>query len=201
MDFGCGKLAVPLDYSKPDGAKVNVFVVKVHSSNQKPADRIGSLLVNPGGPGGSGVQLAAGLVGELSDDVFAHFDIVGFDPRGIGLSTPIECISAHQKDVFTAQDPDVRTVAGRTAARTMSQAIVRGCVGKYASSLAHFNTAETAHDMDLIRQALGDSKLNYLGYSYGTRLGAAYAHQFPTQIRVAVLDGALDPVTDELTID
>lgn len=201
MIFSCGKLAVPLDYSQPAGQSTQLFVVKVHSRSQRPADRIGSLLVNPGGPGGSGVNLAAGLVGALSDSIFAHFDLVGFDPRGVGLSGPVQCISDRQKDQLAAADPDPRTAAGRATARAASQAVVRGCVSKYGGALGHYNTEETAHDMDLIRQAVGDPKLNYLGFSYGTRLGAAYAHEFPTHIRAAVLDGAVDPVADELTTD
>jgi pimeloyl-ACP methyl ester carboxylesterase len=199
MTFSCGKLTVPLDYSQPAGQSTQLFVVRVHSSSQRPADRIGSLLVNPGGPGGSGVNLAAGLVGALSDQLFARFDLIGFDPRGVGLSGPVQCISDKQKDQLAAADPDPRTVAGRAAARQLSQAAVQSCVAKYGRGLAHYNTEETAHDMELIRQAVGDSKLNYLGFSYGTRLGAAYAHQFPTRIRAAVLDGAVDPVADELT--
>jgi len=201
MEFSCGKLAVPLDYSKPTGTKINLFVVKVHSTKQRVADRVGSLLVNPGGPGVSGINLAAGLVDDLSDQIFDHFDLVGFDPRGVGLSTPLNCISDHQKDQFLALDPDVRTPAGRNLARSSADAIARGCVAKYGTALAHYNTEETARDMDLIREAVGDSKLNYLGFSYGTRLGAAYAHQFPTKIRAAVLDGAVDPVAPELTTD
>jgi pimeloyl-ACP methyl ester carboxylesterase len=201
MQFSCGKLAVPLDYSKPTGTKINLFVVKVHSTKQRIADRVGSLLVNPGGPGISGINLAAGLVDGLSDQIFDHFDLVGFDPRGVGLSTPLNCISDRQKDQYLAENPDVRTAAGRSLARTSADAIARGCVARYGAALAHYNTEETAHDMDLIREAVGDSKLNYLGFSYGTSLGAAYAHEFPTKIRAAVLDGAIDPVTPELTAD
>jgi pimeloyl-ACP methyl ester carboxylesterase len=201
MQFSCGKLPVPLDYTKPAGTEINLFVVKVHSTKQKASDRIGSLVVNPGGPGGSGINLAAGLVDGLNDQIFDHFDLVGFDPRGVGLSTPLNCVSDRQKDQFLALDPDVRTAAGRNLARSTSDAIARACVAKYGAALAHFNTEETAHDMDLIREAVGDDKLNYLGFSYGTRLGAAYAHQFPTRIRTAVLDGAVDPVAAELTTD
>jgi pimeloyl-ACP methyl ester carboxylesterase len=201
MEFSCGKLTVPLDYRQPTGSSTQLFVVKIHSKSQRPADRIGSLLVNPGGPGGSGVNLAAGLVGALSDQIFARFDLVGFDPRGVGLSGPLQCISDKQKDQLAAADPDPRTPAGRAIARQLAQTVVTGCTTKYGSALAHYNTEETAHDMDLIRQAVGDKKLNYLGFSYGTRLGAAYAHQFPTHIRAAVLDGAVDPVASELTTD
>ncbi len=199
MVFSCGKLPVPLDYSQPDGKTVQVFVVKVHSKSQRPADKLGSLLVNPGGPGGSGVNLAAGLVGALSDSIFAHFDLIGFDPRGVGLSQPLQCISGKEKDQLAAADPDPRTVAGRATAKASADAVVKGCVSTYGPDLAHYNTEETARDMDLIRQAVGDNKLNYLGFSYGTRLGAVYAHEFPTHIRAAVLDGAVDPVADDLT--
>ena len=201
MDFSCGKLAVPLDYRKPAAGSIQLFVMKVHSRNQQAAGRLGSLLVNPGGPGGSGVNLAAGLVGALSDSIFAHFDLVGFDPRGVGLSGPLQCVSDKQKDALAAADPDPRTATGRAAARAAATAVVRACVRTYGGALGHYNTEETAHDMDLVRQAVGDPKLNYLGFSYGTRLGATYAHEFPTKIRAAVLDGAVDPVADELTTD
>jgi pimeloyl-ACP methyl ester carboxylesterase len=201
MLFSCGKLSVPLDYAQPTATSIQLFVLKVHLKSQAAMDRTGSLLVNPGGPGGSGVNLAAGLVNALSDDIFGHFDLIGFDPRGVGLSQPLQCISDREKDRLAAADPDVRTAAGRAQARSVSQGVVKACRAKYGSGLGQYNTEETAHDMDLIRQAVGDSKLNYLGFSYGTRLGAAYAHQFPDNIRTAVLDGALDPVTSELALD
>ncbi len=202
MQFSCGKLAVPVDYAKPAGATLDLFVVKVHYIKQQASQRLGSLLVNPGGPGASGINLAASLVTSLSSAIFDHFDLVGFDPRGVGLSSPLQCISDASKDALAAMDPDPRTAAGRAQAKNASAAANRGCVAKYGASLAHYNTEETARDMDRIRLAVGDPKLNYLGYSYGTRLGSVYAHLFPSTVRVAVLDGALDPVaTDEVTTE
>lgn len=195
MQFSCGKLAVPLSYADPSGGKVDLFVMRVHPKSQKQSDHLGSLLVNPGGPGESGINLAAGLVNALSPRLFAHFDLIGFDPRGVGLSAPVQCISDKQKDALAALDPDVRTAAGRAAAKAAAASVAKGCVAKYGSELADYNTEETARDMDVIRRAVGDAKLNYLGYSYGTRLGAVYAHEFPTRLRAMVLDGPQDPGT------
>src|SRR6185312_3160987 len=138
MAFSCGKLAVPLDYTKPAGDTIQLFVLKVHLKSQAAMDRLGSLLVNPGGPGGSGVNLAAGLVNALSDDLFRHFDLVGFDPRGVGLSQPLQCISDREKDRLAAADPDVRTAAGQAQARAASQAVLRACAAKYGSGLAQY---------------------------------------------------------------
>lgn len=199
MQFSCGRLPVPLSYRNPTGPTIDIFVLKVHEKDQKPADKVGSLLVNPGGPGASGINLAAGLVNALSNTVFDHFDLIGFDPRGVGLSSPLQCISDKTKDALAAADPDVRTAVGRAQAKAQSKAVATSCAAKYPKSLAHYNTAETAEDMDVIRRAVGDTKLNYLGFSYGTRLGAAYAHEFPTTVRTAVLDGALDPGTSQLS--
>ena len=198
MDFSCGRLPVPLSYANPSGATINIFVLKVHAKDQRAGDKVGSLLVNPGGPGESGINLAAGLVNALSSTVFGHFDLIGFDPRGVGLSSPLQCISDREKDTLVAADPDVRTAAGRAATKAASKQVATACATKYRTSLAHYNTAETAQDMDVIRRAVGDSKLNFLGFSYGTRLGAAYAHEFPTTIRTEVLDGALDPGTSTI---
>jgi pimeloyl-ACP methyl ester carboxylesterase len=193
LHFDCGRLPVPLDYSHPQGAKITIEVLRIHYDDQ--SHRIGSLLVNPGGPGGSGVFLAISLAATLSDDVLQHFDIVGFDPRGVGLSSPIKCQSDKQETQAMAFTADVRTAAGLAAAKQQAATFARSCVAKYGAALAHYNTVETARDMDRIRAAVGDTTTNYLGFSYGTELGAVYAHLFPTRIRVAVLDGAVDPLT------
>ncbi len=193
LNFDCGRVLVPVDYAKPNGPTMPVAVIRIRYQDQP--DRIGSLLVNPGGPGGSGFFLAISLAASLSDDVLEHFDLVGFDPRGVGLSTPIRCESDKDETRALALDVDVRTAAGLTQAKNIAENFAAGCRAKYGSKLEHYNTVETAKDMDRIRAAVGDDKLNYLGFSYGTELGAVYAHLFPQRIRVAVLDGAVDPQT------
>ena len=193
LRFGCGRVRVPLDYSHPNGQTLDVAVLRVHDAEQ--TQRTGSLLVDPGGPGGSGVFLAIGLAGSVSDDLLRHFDLIGFDPRGVGLSNPVRCTSDAEEDSLLAQDVDVRTAAGLAAAKQANATVAAECNARYGATLEHFNTVETARDMDLIRQGVGDPKMNYLGFSYGTQLGAVYAHLYPTHIRSMVLDGAVDPRT------
>lgn len=197
LGFGCAIISVPLDYAEPTGKKITLQLLKIHdSANTAPT---GSLLVNPGGPGGSGVNLALGIVGQLSGELLSHFDIIGFDPRGVGQSTPIECLTDRQKDTINAASPNVLTAKGFAAAKATAKMIADACNRKYGSELAEFNTVQTAKDLDQIRQAVGDPQLNYLGFSYGTKLGAQYLHLFPDKVRVAVLDGAVDPLTDDIT--
>jgi pimeloyl-ACP methyl ester carboxylesterase len=199
LTFECALISVPLDYADPTGSKISIVLIKVHDSDN--TNSIGSLLVNPGGPGGSGIDAAVGLSAQLPDEIMTHFDIIGFDPRGVGQSSPIQCLTDAEKDQLNAESPDVLTAAGFAKARATAKSIADKCAQKYGSSLADYNTVSTAKDMDLIRQAVGDSKMNYLGFSYGTELGSVYAHLFPQNIRVAVLDGAVDPLTSDLATD
>jgi pimeloyl-ACP methyl ester carboxylesterase len=199
LSFGCAQISVPLDYSAPATGTISLQLVKIHDSDNHA--HTGSLLVNPGGPGGSGVNFALGLTGELSDEILSHFDIVGFDPRGVGLSSPINCLTNSQKDAINAASPDVLTAAGFARAKAIAKEVASACSSRYGSSLADYDTVATARDMDQIRQAVGDPQLNYLGFSYGTELGAQYIHLFPDKVRVAVLDGAVDPLTGELAAD
>jgi pimeloyl-ACP methyl ester carboxylesterase len=196
LSFGCGKLRVPLDYRAPSRKAIDLFLIRVRLAGQQ--KRIGSLVVNPGGPGGSGVDAAVGLGLSLPTDVLKRFDLVGFDPRGVGLSAPVECISDQLKDQATALDPDARDAAAYQAQVQLSRQISQGCLTKYGDDLQHYNTEETARDLDLVRQAVGDAKLTYLGYSYGTRLGSVYAQLFPKRVRALVLDGAVDPKAGEV---
>jgi len=193
LSYGCAKLRVPLNYADPTGSQISLQLVKIHDADN--AHSLGSLLVNPGGPGGSGVELALGLLSEMSPSILEHFDLLGFDPRGVELSAPLHCISDAQKDRLNAESPDVLTRAGFNQAKLLAAQVADGCSTKYGPALAQFNTVNTARDMDRIRQAVGDKQMNYLGFSYGTQLGSTYAHLFPGKIRVAVLDGAVDPLT------
>jgi pimeloyl-ACP methyl ester carboxylesterase len=197
LTFGCATIAVPLDYADPSGTTINLQLVKIHDSDNQQST--GSLIVNPGGPGGSGLDLALGLAGQLSDRVLSHFDVIGFDPRGVGASSPIECLSDAEKDRLNAASPDVLTGEGFAQAKTLAKQVADACSSKYGSALAQYDTVATAKDMDQIRQAVGDARMNYLGFSYGTELGAQYIHLFPSKVRVAVLDGAVDPLTDDIT--
>jgi pimeloyl-ACP methyl ester carboxylesterase len=194
LSFGCGKLRVPLDYRDPSGPAITLFLIRVRLAGQQ--DRIGSLVVNPGGPGGSGADAAVSLGLSLPTDVLKRFDVVGFDPRGVGLSTPVECISDQLKDESLELDPDAPDAFAAQA--RLSGRVSADCAAKYGDDLQHFNTEETARDLDLVRQAVGDSRLTYLGYSYGTRLGSVYAQLFPKRVRALVLDGAVDPKADEV---
>ena len=191
LSFECGRTEVPISYEEPDGATLPLFLVRVVSGTQ--TDRIGSLVVNPGGPGGSGADAAIGLALTLPDAIIGRFDIVGFDPRGVGLSTPVECIPDERKEELIAAEPRPSTAEDLDAAFALAQEVADGCAEEYGDALGTFNTVDTARDMERLREALGDEQLTYLGYSYGTTLGSTYAELFPDKVRSMVLDAAVDP--------
>jgi pimeloyl-ACP methyl ester carboxylesterase len=197
LQIQCAMISVPLDYSRPNGRRIDVALVRIHKSESHP---VGSLLMDPGGPGASGVQYAVSVAPEM-ETVLAHYDLVGFDPRGVGSSTPVRCENDAQEDKIVAASPDVRTAAGFARAKQLAAGFAHDCLAKYGAALAQFNTVQTAKDMELIRRALGDKQLNYLGFSYVTELGGQYAHLYPNRVGAMVLDGAIDPLTDDLTSD
>ncbi|MDQ1723798.1 MAG: hypothetical protein QOG52_826 [Frankiaceae bacterium] len=188
--FSCAWLKVPLDYAHP-ARPIELALVRLQTAGK---GRIGSLVMNPGGPGGSGIDYARGAGPRLPATVLAHFDIVGFDPRGVGQSRPaIRCVTPKQLDEFLAADPAPTDAAGKKTALDEARLFADGCGVESGDLLGHVGTIDAARDMDVLRAALGDEKLTYLGKSYGTLLGAFYAEQFPTRVRALVLDGAVDP--------
>ncbi|MGY1672657.1 alpha/beta hydrolase [Geodermatophilus sp. SYSU D00710] len=195
--FECGRTEVPIDHDEADGPTLPLFLVRATLAGQ--TDRIGSLLVNPGGPGGSGADAALSLALSMPEDVLRRFDLVGFDPRGVGLSTPVECIPAELKDRSTAAEPRPTTQEQMDDVLAITDEISEACTEEYGDALGTFNTADTARDMDLLRESLGDEQLTYLGYSYGTTLGSTYAELFPENVRAMVLDAAVDPDADPQT--
>ncbi|MCF6506376.1 alpha/beta hydrolase [Blastococcus sp. MG754426] len=192
--FECGRTDVPISYDEPGGATLPLFLVRASLAGQ--TDELGSLVVNPGGPGGSGADAAIGLALTLPEDVLRRFDVVGFDPRGVGLSTPVECIPQELKDRAIAAEPRPTTDEQLDAVFALSREIAEGCAEEYGEALGTFNTVDTARDMEQLRQALGEEQLTYLGYSYGTTLGSTYAELYPDRVRAMVLDAAVDPDVD-----
>jgi pimeloyl-ACP methyl ester carboxylesterase len=192
--FECGRTEVPISYDEPDGATMPIFLVRARLAGQ--TDRLGSLLVNPGGPGASGADAVIGRALTLPEDVLRRFDLVGFDPRGVGLSTPVECVPDELKDRMVAAEPRPTTEEQLDGVFALAQEAAEGCAEEYGDALGTFNTTATARDMDLLRQGLGDEQLTYLGYSYGTTLGSTYTELFPDRVRALVLDAAVDPDAD-----
>jgi pimeloyl-ACP methyl ester carboxylesterase len=195
----CGLLSVPVDYSKPDGDVAQIAMIRFKATGTK----IGSLVVNPGGPGESGVEAAAEMASSLPQSVRERFDLVGFDPRGVANSTPaVWCNSDADNDRQRA-DPTVEyNPQGVAHIESENKAFVQRCLDKMGKEfLASIGTNNVARDLDAIRAALGDDKLTYLGYSYGTRLGSAYAEAYPDKVRAMILDGAVDPNADQIEED
>ncbi|GAA1631012.1 alpha/beta fold hydrolase [Saccharothrix algeriensis] len=190
--FECKTVKVPADWNKPDnGQTIDIEVMRARATDQR--DRIGALMVNPGGPGASGIDLAAYLTRGLPVEITRRFDIVGFDPRGVGRSTPVDCYTDADLDATFASDPDPVTWPEFQEVDALTRRMVDGCKAKYGERLGLFGTKQAARDMEAIRESLGEGKMNYLGYSYGTLLGAVYAQLYPQNIRAMVLDGAVDP--------
>ncbi|GAU66853.1 putative S33 family peptidase [Streptomyces sp. NBRC 110611] len=189
----CGRLSVPLDWSaESQGARIDVAVSRVRASGT-PAERRGILLVNPGGPGGSGLSYAVTKRAKLPESVRRSFDIIGFDPRGVGRSTPADC--GPMGGLFDAPgvDPVPANRAAERAYLTSLHAMADDCATHAAGLLPYLSTEQTAHDMDAIRAALGEPRTSFLGVSYGSYLGAAYAARFPDRVGRMVLDSVVGP--------
>lgn len=197
LTFECASTEVPADYSDPDTEMLELLVLRAVSTAPD-RDRIGSLLVNPGGPGAPGVDAAVSQALQLPDEMLASFDIVGFDPRGVGESTPVECVDDAFKDEYYGADPTPSSDEELQEALDLSAEFVDGCQAAYGEALPYLNTIDTARDMDRLREALGDEQLTYLGLSYGTTLGSTYAELFPDRVRALVLDGAVNPSNDSI---
>jgi pimeloyl-ACP methyl ester carboxylesterase len=187
--FECATLQVPRDYADPDGTQIDIALVRTEASSE---DRIGSLLFNPGGPGGSGIEFLTSAAPIIPEELAQRFDLVSFDPRGVGDSTPIDC-DVDRDDTAALEAGDDAAWAELVA---QAEAGPESCTVDSVDLAAYVGTMNAARDLDEIREALGDEQLSYVGFSYGTRLGAIYADLFPDRVRALVLDGAVKPTSD-----
>jgi pimeloyl-ACP methyl ester carboxylesterase len=187
----CARVPVPLDYDDPDGSTIKLRLLKDPAN--RPAQRIGTLFVNPGGPGGSAADFASYVGAYLGPSVRQRFDIVGIDPRGVGGSAQVRCRAPGQPPPYPRQAFPYTEKQIKVWLR-FDRYYRQLCAVGANPILDHMSTADTARDMDLIRQALGEEQLSYYGISYGTYLGATYAAMFPDRIRAMIVDGVLDPV-------
>lgn len=184
----CTKITVPLDYAHPDGESIEIAVKKRNAG----VEAIGSLLVNPGGPGAIGTTMADQAAQFFSTTVTDHFDVVGFDPRGVQESAPVDCVSDSElQEIVMTAFPDAEE--GEQESQQMQQRLIDGCAANAAVILPFVGTENAARDMDVIRAVLGDPKLYYVGFSYGTSLGGQYAQLFPSNVGRMILDGAVAP--------
>ncbi|MGC5168126.1 alpha/beta hydrolase [Luteimicrobium sp. DT211] len=185
--FRCATLKAPVSWQDASSGDIDL-AIKVHSAT---GTRVGALLTNPGGPGASGLDFVDSATSLFGSDVLKAYDVVGFDPRGVGKSTPVVCLGDKEKDAqLSAWYPD--TEAGLAANEKAASAWADACKANTGPVLAHVDTQSAARDMDLVRAVLGEKKLDYLGFSYGTQLGATYAGIFPDRVGRMVLDGAID---------
>lgn len=189
--FECATLEVPVDYAAPTGDTLDLELLKVAASGDV-GERIGSLVVNPGGPGAPGTDYAAAADRVFRRALLDSFDIVGFDPRGTGDSSPVDCLSDSETDAYIATDPDPDTAAEIQEHADWVARLGAGCVARTGDLIGHVTTVEAARDLDVLRAALGEGTLTYFGASYGTKLGATYADLFPGRVGRLVLDGAVD---------
>ena len=199
--FDCTTVTAPLDWADPSVGEVELSVIRSRATS---GEAIGSLLTNPGGPGASGVGLIRdSLTYAVGESVREQFDVIGFDPRGVGESTAVRCFDAPEMDAYLFDIPENRrgTDAWAEELRERHAAFAEACDAHSEGIIPFITTENSARDMDLLRAVLGDRELNYLGYSYGTFLGATYAKLFPDKVGRLVLDGAVDPAISNLEVD
>jgi len=190
----CSWITVPLDYAAPAGPTIRLRVAKWPASG---STRVGSLVVNPGGPGASGLDFASYLASS-APGIAAAYDIVGFDPRGVGQSAPITCLTGPQTTALLRLDSTPTTAQQEKAYVAASAAVSDGCLRLSPSLARNVGTDNTIQDMDILRAVLGDDALNWFGASYGTYLGTRYIQRFPTHVGRMVLDGVVDPGLDAM---
>ncbi|MFD3499774.1 alpha/beta hydrolase [Streptomyces sp. NPDC058676] len=195
----CGYVTVPLDYSKPYGKQIKLAVDRIGNTGTK-AERQGALIYNPGGPGGSGLRFPRRVTTKAP--VWANtakaYDFVGFDPRGVGKSAPISCADPQEFVKAPKMDPVPDSEADKLAQRKLAREYAEGCYERSGEMLPHMTTPNTARDLDVIRAALGEKKLNFLGVSYGTYLGAVYGTLFPGHVRRMVVDSVVNPSREKI---
>jgi len=189
--FECGTVAVPVDYKRPGGDRTSIALRRLVAPG--PGKRIGSLFINPGGPGGSGIEFADAAPDFFDEAVRERYDVVGFDPRGMGESDPVDCLTDADLDALYAADPTPDTPAERAAARRAPAERNRRCLARGGPLAARMGTEYVARDLDILRSAVGDERLNYYGVSYGTMIGAVYADFFTSRVGLMVLDSAVLP--------
>jgi pimeloyl-ACP methyl ester carboxylesterase len=195
----CARLRVPLDYAKPTGRAIEIALLKVPARDR--AHRLGSMVVDPGGPGVSGRDYAAGAQEAFGASLRDVYDIVGLDPRGVAGSTAITCGSSSDLNALVESDPDPDTAAERSHSDQLMRDLGRSCLEHSGALTRHVSTEEVARDLDILRAVLGDTYLTYFGASYGTAIGAAYADLFPRRVGRMVLDGAVDPASSTLDVN
>ena len=189
QSFECSTVTVPMDWANPAGTSIGLAVMRHPAVGTK----VGSLLINPGGPGASGLAALKDAATDFGRPLRGAFDLVSWDPRGVGMSHPVTCLSDQEMDAYTASDSTPDTPAEIIALQADDKKFAASCRTTPAGLIAHIDTISTAKDLDVLRAVVGDDTLNYLGFSYGTSIGAWYAQLFPGRVGRVVLDGPVDP--------